>query len=58
MKRKEKETNKSEREKEIDARIVRDDPQPISIGNGVHREASKLATKEAKDEALQRAKKK
>jgi len=58
MKRKEKETNKSEREKEIDARIVRDDPQPISIGNGVHRDPSKLATKEAKDEALQRAKKK
>ncbi|MDE0600096.1 MAG: hypothetical protein ACJAZZ_001046 [Dokdonia donghaensis] len=57
MKRKEKETNKSEREKEIDARIVRDDPQPISIGNGVHRERSKLAKKESKDEAQQRAKK-
>nr|AOE09011.1 hypothetical protein [uncultured bacterium]CCF99556.1 conserved hypothetical protein [uncultured Dokdonia sp.] len=57
MKRKEEETNKSEREKEIDARIVRDDPQPISIGNGVHRERSKLAKKESKDEAQQRAKK-
>lgn len=58
MKRKEEENNKSEREKEIDARIVKDDPQPISIGNGVHRERSKLAKKESKDEALQRAKKK
>ncbi|WP_375252440.1 MULTISPECIES: hypothetical protein [Dokdonia] len=57
MKRKEEENNKSEREKEIDARIVRDDPQPISIGNGVHRERSKLAKKESKDEAQQRAKK-
>ena len=57
MKRKEEENNKSEREKELDARIVRDDPQPISIGNGVHRERSKLAKKESKDEAQQRAKK-
>ncbi|ANH61114.1 hypothetical protein [Dokdonia donghaensis] len=57
MKRKEEENNKSEREKEIDARIIRDDPQPISIGNGVHRERSKLAKKESKDEAQQRAKK-
>lgn len=57
MKRKEEENNKSEREKEIDARIVRDDPQPISIGNGVHRERSKLAKKESKDKAQQRAKK-
>ncbi|RMB59514.1 hypothetical protein EAX61_07980 [Dokdonia sinensis] len=45
-----------ERKKEIDARIVRDDPKPISIGNGVHREESKLAQKEAKDESLKRTK--
>lgn len=45
-----------ERKKEIERRIVRDDPQPISIGNGVHREPSKLAKVEAKEEALERAK--
>lgn len=48
-------TNK-ERKKEIEARIVRDDPNSISIGNGVHREKSKLAQKEAKDETLKRTK--
>lgn len=45
-----------ERKKEVDARIVRDDPNPISIGNGVHREESKLAEKEAKEESLKQTK--
>lgn len=48
--------DKSARQKEKDARIVRDDPQPVSIGNGVHREDSKLAQKEANDETVKRAK--
>ncbi|AWH75102.1 hypothetical protein DCS32_13290 [Dokdonia sp. Dokd-P16] len=57
MKKLEENKVKSEREKEIEARIVRDNPNPISIGNGVHREESDLAKKEANDEAILRAKK-
>ncbi len=48
--------NEKKRKEEIDARIVRDDPNPTSIGNGVHREESKLAQKMAKDESLERTK--
>ena len=49
--------DKTAREKEIETRIVRDNPNPISIGNGVHREESDLAKKEANDDILQQAKK-
>ncbi|WP_405252688.1 hypothetical protein [Dokdonia sp. Asnod3-C12] len=56
MKKLDENNNKSERKKEIEARIVRDNPNPISIGNGVHREGSDLAKIEANDEAILRAK--
>ena len=56
MEKLDKNIDKTAREKEIDARILRDNPQPISIGNGVHREVSNLAKKEAHDEAILRAK--
>ncbi len=45
-----------ERKKEKEARILRDDPQPISIGNGVHREESKLAKEKEKENKLKRKK--
>jgi len=58
MKKLDEHTTKSEREKEIKARIIRDNPQPISIGNGVHREESELAKKEADKKRLERLKEK
>ena len=57
MEKLDKNKDKSEREKEIETRIVRDNPNPISMGNGVHREESYLSKKEANDDILQRAKK-
>lgn len=50
MERKDKNVVKTKREKEIETRIIRDNPQPISIGNGVHREESKLAEIASKED--------
>lgn len=49
--------DKEKREEEIDSRIIRDNPKPILMGNGVHREEKNEAQKIDNDNTLKRAKK-
>lgn len=48
--------SKEAREEEIKSRIVREEPNPILMGNGVHREAKNEAQKIEKERTLERAK--